>query len=74
MPNLENNVSRAENMWDIKKRMERKLVLPKCFEFVGKHSFFLGSKFCFRNNMFPVMGKQGVIDRKHNVSATTFPS
>ena len=42
-------------------------------EFLGKHFCFLGSKFCFRNNVSRV-GKQGNIDRKHNVSATMFPS
>ena len=42
-------------------------------EFVGKHFCFLGSKFCFCNNV-PEVGKQGNIDRKHNVSATMFPS
>ena len=42
-------------------------------EFVGKHFCFLGSKFGFRNNVSKV-GEQENIDRKHNVSATMFPT
>ena len=42
-------------------------------EFVWKHFCFLGSKFCYGNNV-PKVGKQGNIDKKHNVSVTMFPS
>ena len=46
------------------------------FEFVGKHFCFLENKFCFRNNVSrgERIGKHWYIDRKHNVSATMFPS
>ena len=37
-------------------------------EFVGKHFASLEANFVFRK------GKQGNIDRKHNVSAIMFPS
>ena len=52
--------------------------MKRCFrsknvsEFVGKHFCFLGSKFVSAT-LFPVVGKQGNIDREHNVSETVFP-
>ena len=43
------------------------------YEFVWKHFCFLGSKFCFRNNVSRG-GQTGNIDKKDNDSATLFPS
>ena len=42
-------------------------------ELAEKDFCFLGRKFCFRNNDSRG-GQTGNIDRKHNVSATMFPS
>ena len=58
-----------ENMW-----ANQKTLFPqqKCLTFVGKHFCFLGSKFHFYNNVS--WGWKGNIERKYNVSGTTFPS
>ena len=43
-------------------------------KFVGKHFCFLGSQNFVSATMFHEVGKQGNIDRKHNLSATMFPT
>ena len=60
MPNRENNVSRAGNIRNKLENNATKIFLN-----------LLGNIFA---SMFHEVGKQGNIDRKHNVSATMFSS
>ena len=60
-----------ENMWQTRKHCLRN---KNVSEFVEKHFCFLGSKFCFRSNVHRGGQTEGNIGRKHNVSATMFPS
>ena len=52
-----------ENMWVTTKHCSRNKNVSK---FVGKHSCFLGSKLCFRSNVFRGSGRQRNIDKKDN--------
>ena len=61
-------LGKFENMWA---NQEHCFLNRNVSEFVGKYFCFLGSKFCF---LFSEVGKKGNIERKHNVSATMFPS
>ena len=73
MPNRENNVSRAANIWKHVGKLGNIVSVTKMFlNFLGKifaswEANFVSAK------MFPEVAKQGNIDRKH-VSTTMFPS
>ena len=76
MSNRENNVSRVGNIW-------KPVAVGKLGNIVSATKMFLNllgnisasweANFVSAT-MFPEVGKQGNIDRKHNASATIFPS
>ena len=74
MSNKENNVPHAGSMWENWETYENKAPAIKIFlNLLGK--FLLPGEANFVSaTMFPVVDKQKKIDRKRNVSATTFPS
>ena len=72
MPNHDNSVSHARNMWRNLKHFETSsiIVLPKCFL---KHVCFLKTNFVFAT-MFPDVGKQKILVEDITFFATIFSS
>ena len=74
MPNRENNVSRAGDIREHVGKLENIVSAAKMFlNLLGNiFAFYVANS--MSTIMFPEVGKQENIDRKHNVSATMFPS
>ena len=75
MPNRENNVSRAGNVWKHVGKLGNNIVsATKMFRNLLGNIFASWEANYVSARVFPEMGKQGNIDRKHNVCTTMFPS
>ena len=74
VPNRENNVSCAENIWKHVGKLGNIVSATKIFLNLLENIFAAREANFVSATMFPKVSKQGNIDRKHNVSATMFPS
>ena len=74
MPNRKHNVSCAGNIRTHMGKLGNIVSATKMFlNFLGNISASWEANFVFAT-LFTEVGKQGNIDKKHNVSATMFPS
>ena len=74
MPNGENNVSRVGNIWKHVGKLGNIVSATKMFLNLLGNIFASWEANFVSATMFPEVGKQGNINRKHNVSATMFPT
>ena len=72
--NRENNVSRAENTWKHVGKPRNIVSATKMFLNLLGNIFACREAIFVFATMFHVVGKQGNIDRKHDVSAKMFPT